>query len=352
MTPQSASTAFTSRQSIARQVRQSAAKTPSHPSDATTPRVVHTTRAVKLFHRSARERHVHFMDIRCRPDLVEMERGAARGPVHSRGNCASFGMQMQVVPQARKLVRGGQKEEALPNPCGPSGGPEGEMEALGHFGGGRYLGHCGARGCRGRTRLPVHDVHGPPASRKGNRPCAARRVGSGATSRGRRVLLEHVHQPDVVGAGAGDRGANPGAGGPGRALVEPAWTGTGTRQTCSGRVLLQFGFQLGRSVSLYVITFGRRLVVEVDVLANLRQMIQNFMKNGKPASLADMLERVTRHIWTHRWKSCCSAASLREWRVKVFFYLHVGPAPPVAEHARPDFAKFSDPAWNPLCQIL
>eukprot|EP00439_Symbiodinium_sp_Y106_P024381 s2675_g2.t6 len=185
-----------------------------------------------------------------------------------------------------------------------------------------------------------------------NRPCAARRVGSGATSRGRRVLLEHVHQPDVVGAGAGDRGANPGAGGPGRALVEPAWTGTGTRQTCSGRVLLQFGFQLGRSVSLYVITFGRRLVVEVDVLANLRQMIQNFMKNGKPASLADMLERVTRHIWTHRWKSCCSAASLREWRVKVFFYLHVGPAPPVAEHARPDFAKFSDPAWNPLCQIL
>eukprot|EP00439_Symbiodinium_sp_Y106_P024183 s2675_g2.t4 len=164
MTPQSASTAFTSRQSIARQVRQSAAKTPSHPSDATTPRVVHTTRAVKLFHRSARERHVHFMDIRCRPDLVEMERGAARGPVHSRGNCASFGMQMQVVPQARKLVRGGQKEEALPNPCGPSGGPEGEMEALG-----RYLGHCGARGCRGRTRLPVHDVHGPPASRKAER---------------------------------------------------------------------------------------------------------------------------------------------------------------------------------------
>ena len=69
MTPQSASAAFTSRQSIARQVRQSAAKTPSHPSDATTPRVVHTTRAVKLFHRSARERHVHFMDIRCRPDL-------------------------------------------------------------------------------------------------------------------------------------------------------------------------------------------------------------------------------------------------------------------------------------------
>ena len=31
--------------------------------------------------------------------------------------------------------------------------------------------------------------------------------------------------------------------------------------------------------------------------------------------------------------SFCNAAALREWRVKVYPYVQVGPAPPVAEHA-------------------